>query len=76
MNRDDIIRMAEQSGFIAKPCANEEFIAIKAGKAEDANERMRISGCGQFLVVDDGYYWQVGTVEDVANAIRARGESK
>jgi hypothetical protein len=76
MTRDEVIRLANQSGFIAKPCVSDEFIAIKAGKAEDANERMRISGGGQLLVVDDGYYWQVGTVEDVANAISARGESK
>jgi hypothetical protein len=76
MNREDVIRSANEAGMIAKPCASEEYIAIRAGEAEDTNERMRLTEDGQVLVVDEGYYWQVGTVEDVANAIRARGESK
>ncbi len=75
MTRDDIIKLANQSGFIAKPCVSEEYIAIRAGEAEDTNERMRLTEDGQILVVDEGYFWQVGTVEDVANAIRARGNA-
>jgi hypothetical protein len=73
MNRDEIIQLANQSGLIAKPCASEEYIAIRAGEAKDTNERMRMTEDGQILIVDEGYFWQVGTVQDVANAIRARG---
>ncbi len=73
MNREEVIQLANQSGFIAKPCASVEYIAIRAGEAEDTNERMRMTEDGQIFVVDEGYYWQVGTVQDVANAIRARG---
>jgi hypothetical protein len=76
VTRDDIIRLANESGMVAKFCANEKYIAVRAGEAEDTNERMRLTEYGQLLVVDEGYYWQVGTVEDVANAIRAREESK
>ena len=76
MDREDVIRFANELGMVAKPCANEKYIAVRAGEAADTNERMRLTECGQMLVVDEGYYWQVGTVEDVANAIRARGESK
>jgi len=72
MNREEVIQFANRSGFVAKPCASEEYIAIRVGEAEDTNERMRLTEDGQVLVVDEGYYWQVGTVEDVANAIRAR----
>lgn len=75
MTRDDIIQLANQSGFIAKPCASEEYIAIRVGEAEDTNERMRLTEDGQVLIVDEGYFWQVGTVQDVANSIRARGET-
>lgn len=74
MTRDDIIRLANQSGFIAKPCASEGLIAIRVGEAENTNERMRLTENGQILIVDEGYFWQVGTVEDVANAIRARND--
>ena len=76
MNREDVIRMAREVGLTAKPCASAEYIAIRAGEAEDTNERMRLTEDGQVLIVDEGYFWQVGTVQDVANAIRARGESK
>jgi len=72
MNREKVIQLANQSGFVAKPCASEEYIAIRASEAEDTNERMRLTENGQVFIVDEGYYWQVGTVEDVANAIRAR----
>jgi hypothetical protein len=68
--------MAGDAGLTAKPCASEEYIAIRAGEAEDTNERMRMTEDGQIFVVDEGYYWQVGTVQDVANAIRARGTNK
>jgi hypothetical protein len=27
---------------------------------------------GALLTVADGYYWQVGTIEDVANHLKAR----
>ncbi len=75
MNRDDIIRMANEAGMVAKPCASEEYIAIRAGKPEDPNERMRMTEDGQLLIVDEGYFWQIGTVEVVANAISARANT-
>ena len=74
MTRDDIIRKARESGLVVEPCVSEDHIAVRVGEAVDSNERMRLTADMQLLVVNDGYYWQVGTVEDLANAIRARGD--
>ena len=62
MTRDDIIKFAESKGYSAKPCASENLMMVKIGKADNPNERMKLTADGQVLVVDEGHYWQVGTV--------------
>jgi hypothetical protein len=52
MTRDDIIKLAEGKGYRAKPCAADGMMAVNVGKAEDTNERMRLTDSGQLLVVD------------------------
>ena len=74
MTREDIIRMAQDIGWIVKPCYDPTMIAVQCGIAPDANERMRVTAEGAVLIVDDGYYWQIGTTQEVAAAIRARGQ--
>ena len=64
MNREEVIALAESKGLQAKPCALESMMAVNVGKAEDPNERMRLTDSGQVLVVDEGCYWQVVTVDE------------
>lgn len=66
MNREEVIALAKSKGLQAKPCALESMMAVNVGKAEDPNERMRLTESGQVLVVDEGCYWQVGTTEEWA----------
>jgi hypothetical protein len=66
MTREQAIALAEAKGYRAKPCAAEDKMAVKIGKADDPNERMRLTPDGQVLVVDEGYYWQVGSVDEWA----------
>ena len=68
MNREEVIKKATDKGLVVEPCRDESFIAIRAEKVpEGCNERMRMTAEGAFYTVADGYYWQVGTVEDVSN---------
>ena len=64
MNREEVIALAKSKGLQAKPCALESMMAVNVGKAEDPNERMRLTESGQVLVVDEGCYWQVGEVDE------------
>lgn len=64
MTREEVISLAESKGFQAKPCASENLMMVKIGKADNPNERMKLTADGQVLVVDEGHYWQVGTVDE------------
>ena len=66
LKRNDVIKLAESKGYSAKPCVAEDKVAVKIGKADDPNERIRYTVDGQILVVDEGFYWQVGTVDEWA----------
>lgn len=66
MTREEVIALAEAKGYRAKPCAADNLMAVKLGKADNPNERVRLTEHGQVLVVDEGYYWQVGSVDDWA----------
>jgi len=66
MTRDQVITKAIASGMYAKACADDNYIAIECGKAEDPNERMRMTSDGALLLVDDGYYWQLATAEELS----------
>jgi len=72
MNRDEVIERASACGLTVKACEHPELMAIRLDqKPDDPNERMRMTASGAMLTVgDDGNYWQVGTVEDVANYVR------
>ena len=70
MTREDVIALAVSKGYRAKPCAAENFMAVKLGKADNPNERMRLTESGQVLVVDEGFYWQVGTADEWAEYLQ------
>ena len=72
MTRDQVMEMARNAGLVVEPYSSKRHIAVRAGVAENPNERMRLTSDGALLTVRDGYYWQVGTVEDVANHLKAR----
>jgi len=72
MTREEVIEQAKLVGWDAVACADPGFIAIRAYKP-DTDESMRLGSGGELYTRgDDGWMYQVGTVEDVANAIRAR----
>ena len=72
---DEVIEQAKTVGWHAVACADPGFIAIRAYKT-DTDERMRMGSGGELYTRgNDGWMYQVGTVEDVANAIRARGQA-
>ena len=71
VNREDIIKLAESKGYSAKPCASENLMMVKIGKADNPNERMKVTADGQVLVVDEGHYWQVGSVDEWANYLNS-----
>lgn len=72
MSREQVMQDARAVGLIVEPCAMESLIAVRGNKAPETNERMRMTSNGAMLIVADGYYWQIGTVEDVANYVKAR----
>jgi len=72
MTREEVIAKAKSIGWDAQECHDPDFIAIRAYKS-DTNEAMRLGSNGEFYTRgDDGWMWQVGTVEDVQNAVMKR----
>lgn len=70
MNREQVMESARSVGLVVEPCAMDCLIAVRGEKAPtDTNERMRMTSDGAMLTVSDGYYWQIGTVDDVANYV-------
>ena len=67
-----VIYQLKVKGYEAKPCVDPDKIALKVGKAEDTNERMHLSADGQLYIVDDGWYYQIGTVEEFKNWLEAK----
>ena len=70
--RQAVIDQLKEKGYEAKPCVDPDMIALKVGEAEDPNERMRLTADGQFYIVDDGYYYQIGSVEDLKKFLEAK----
>ena len=61
---------AQSIGWIVEPCADPEFIAIRSYKS-DTNEQMRLGSSGEVYVAgEDGWMYQVGTIQDVYNAVQ------
>lgn len=77
MTREDVMQMAREAGLVVELCADNRFIGIRAYKP-DTDERMRMGSSGEvYTRGEDGWMYQVGTVDDVASHvanIRARGE--
>jgi hypothetical protein len=66
LSRDEAIKKATERGLIVKPGALEYLVSVRTDKVPpDNNERMRITASGNLLIVEDGYYWQVGTTDDL-----------
>lgn len=76
MTRDQVIAKAIAAGMYAKACADDNHIAIEQGKAENPNERMRMTSDGVLLIVDDGYYWQLATVDELAEYLKEKSCSQ
>lgn len=76
MNREQVMQEAQSVGLVVEPCHDEGCISVRSGEAKDTNERMRLTSDGVLLTVSDGYYWQVGTVEDVARYVETLKASK
>jgi hypothetical protein len=72
MTREEVMEEARKAGLVVEPCAEEGCISVRGGVAPDPNERMRLTSDGVLLTVHEGYYWQVGTVEDVSKYLKAR----
>jgi len=73
LSKESVMRDAEAAGLIVQACHDDNFIAVRADKApEGTQERMRMTSNGSLFTVSDGYYWQIGTVEDVANYVRSK----
>ena len=70
MSRDEVMTQARAAGLTVTPCASPDHIAVRAGEApRGSNERLRVTADGALLTVDEGYYWQVGTVDDGARYV-------
>ena len=74
MTREEVMADARTAGLVVEPCRHEDFIAIRLSEIPEdrKNERMRMTAEGALLTVADGYYWQVGTIEDVANYLKTK----
>jgi hypothetical protein len=68
---DEVIALATEKGRVVKACHSPEHAALDCGAAPDTNERMRMTAGGALLTVDDGRYWQVGTLDEVYNGLRS-----
>jgi hypothetical protein len=70
MTRDEVMQLASDKGLVVKPCAMESLIGIRAYQS-DSNEAMRMGSNGAFYTRgDDGWMYQIGTVEDVENYVK------
>jgi hypothetical protein len=69
LDRDKVMESARLAGLIVEPCAMESLIGIRAYQS-DSNEAMRMGSNGAFYTRgDDGWMYQIGTVEDVAKYV-------
>jgi len=62
---DKITALALEKCRTVKACHDPKFVAVDCGEAPDTNERMRLTSDGALLIIDEGRYWQVDTLEQV-----------
>ena len=76
INRQQIAEQLTSKGFTVQLCVDPGLIAMRVDVAcPDPNERMRLTETGQLLTVIDGYYYQVGTVNDFEKYLRTLPET-
>ena len=72
-SRDEVMQKAKDAGFIVEPCEDPNLIAVRSYKP-DTNERMRLCSSGELYTRgDDGWMYQVGTIDDLNNYLNKRG---
>jgi hypothetical protein len=71
---EEVIALAAEKGRVVKACHSPEHAALDCGAAPNTNERMRMTAGGALLTVNEGRYWQVGTLDEVYNGLRSLGE--
>ena len=67
---EDVQALAETKGRVVKQGHDKDYAALDCGQAPNTNERMRLTSDGALLTVDEGRYWQVGTLADVYNGLK------
>ena len=67
---EEVIALANKKGRVVKACHSPEFAALDCGEAP-AGERMRLTADGALLTVNEGRYWQIGTLNEVYNGLRS-----
>ena len=71
MNRNEVMELARSKGLVVEPCNMESLIAVRQDRVPTGcTELMRLTSDGAMLIVADGYYWQVGTVDDVYEYVK------
>jgi hypothetical protein len=70
---EEVIALAAEKGRVVKACHSPEHAALDCGDAP-AGECMRLTAGGALLTVNEGRYWQVGTLDEVYNGLRSLGE--
>ena len=65
-----LIELGKQKGRIIERCVDAKFAAVDCGPAPDTNERMRLTADGAMLIVNEGRYWQVGTLNEVYDGLK------
>jgi hypothetical protein len=69
MTREEVIEQARAAGLTVEPCAHPNLIGIRAYKP-DSDEKMRMGAGGEMYTRgEDGWMYQIGTVEDVARYV-------
>jgi len=71
MTRDEVLDKAKAAGLVVQPCADPSYIGIRAYKPE-TQEVVRVGSSGEvYIRGDDGWMYQVGTIEDVARYVES-----
>ena len=69
MNADILIEKGKFIGWILKKCNDDGFLALRSYQS-DGKEKMRLGANGELYTRgDDGWMYQVGTLEDFNKAI-------
>jgi len=73
---EQLIQRLKELGLEAKLCAVDSFLSIKAYKAADPHERIRIGADGATYTQADGWMWQLMHVEDTRELVKTMIKEK